>query len=81
MDEFRDSIQVFVELWHKGLKEPARTQAQTLEWLVEGYAQTVYGQECGAAGLLALVDDPPRFFEALSARFSRCHLRRDQALD
>ena len=69
MEEYRDFIQVFVELWHKGLKDPARTQAQTLEWLVEGYARTVYGQECGAAGLLALADDPPRFFEAYRRAF------------
>ncbi len=69
MEEYRDFIEVFVELWHKGLEDPARTQAQTLEWLVEGYARTVYGQECGAAGLLALVDDPPCFFEAYRRAF------------
>jgi hypothetical protein len=70
MEEYRDFIQVFVELWHKGLENPARTQAQTLEWLVEGYARTVYGQECGAADLLTLADDPPRFFEAYRGAFS-----------
>jgi hypothetical protein len=69
MEEYRDFIQVFVELWHKGLQDPARTQAQTLEWLIEGYARTVYGQECGAADLLALADDPPRFFEAYRRAF------------
>jgi len=69
MEEFRDFIEIFAELWHKGLQDPARTQAQTLEWLVEGYARTVYGQECGAADLLALADDPPRFFEAYRRAF------------
>ena len=69
MEEYRDFIEIFVELWHKGLSDPARTQAQTLEWLVEGYARTVYGQERGAAGLLALSDDPPRFFEAYRRAF------------
>ena len=69
MAEFRDFIQIFVELWHNGLQDPARTQAQTLEWLVEGYARTVYGQECAAADLLALADDPPRFFEAYRRAF------------
>lgn len=69
MEEFRDFIEVFVELWHKGLQDPARTQAQTLQWLVEGYARTVYGQECSAAGLLTLADDPPRFFEAYRRAF------------
>jgi len=69
LEEYRDFIEVFVDLWHKGLKDPARTQAQTLEWLVEGYAQTVYGQECDAASLLALADDPPRFFEAYRHAF------------
>jgi hypothetical protein len=69
MEEYRDFIETFVELWHKGLKDPARTQAQTLEWLLEGYARTVYGQEFGAAELLALADDPPRFFEAYRRAF------------
>jgi hypothetical protein len=69
MEAYRDFIEVFVELWHKGLRDPARTQAQTLEWLVEGYARTVYGQECDAASLLALADDPPRFFEAYRRAF------------
>jgi len=69
MEEYRDFIQVFVELWHKGLQDPAQTQAQTLAWLIEGYAHTVYGQECGAADLLALADDPARFFEAYRRAF------------
>jgi len=70
MEEYRDFIEIFVELWHKGLSDPARTQAQTLEWLVEGYARTVYGQECGASDLLPLADDPPRFFEAYRRAFT-----------
>jgi hypothetical protein len=69
MEAYRDFIEVFVELWHRGLEDPARTQAQTLEWLVGGYARTVYGQECGAAELLTLADDPPRFFEAYRRTF------------
>ncbi len=69
MEEYREFIQVFIELWHKGLADPARTQAQTLEWLVEGYARTVYGQKCGVADLLALADDPPRFFDAYRRAF------------
>jgi hypothetical protein len=76
VEEFRDFIQIFVELWHKGLGDPAQTQAGTLEWLVEGYARTVYGQERGAADLLALAceasprgDDPSRFFEAYRRAF------------
>jgi hypothetical protein len=69
MEEYRDFIQVFVELWHKGLQDPARTQAQTLEWLVEGYARTVYGQQHGAADLLALAEDPARFFDAYQRAF------------
>ena len=45
MEEYREFIQLFVELWHKGLQNPALTQAQTLEWLLEGYARTTYGQQ------------------------------------
>ena len=69
MEEYRDFIQVFVELWHKGLRDPQQTQAQTLEWLVEGYSRTVYGQRHGAGDLLALAEDPPRFFEAYQRAF------------
>ena len=69
MEEYRDFVQVFVELWHKGLRDPRQTQAQTLEWLVEGYSRTIYGQECGAGDLLALADDPPRFFDAYQRAF------------
>jgi hypothetical protein len=68
-EEYREFIQIFVELWHKGLKDPARTQAQTLDWLVEGYARTVYGESYGAADLLTLADDPSRFFEAYRRAF------------
>jgi hypothetical protein len=69
MEEVRDFIQLFVQLWLEGLHDPARTQAQTLEWLIEGYAQTAYGQACGAADLLALAGDPPHFFEAYRRAF------------
>lgn len=66
---YREFIEIFVDLWHKGLREPARTQAQTLEWLVEGYARTAYGQSCGAADLLPLAGDPPHFLEAYRRAF------------
>jgi hypothetical protein len=64
MEEYRDFIELFVDLWHKGLQDPVQTQARTLEWLLEGYARTIYGHEHGAAEVLALADDPPRLFEA-----------------
>jgi hypothetical protein len=69
MEEIREFIQLFVEMWHAGLQDPPRTQAQTLEWLLEGYAQTRYGQQYSAGDLLALVDDPPRFFRAYQRAF------------
>jgi hypothetical protein len=69
MEEIHEFIQLFVEMWHAGLQDPPRTQAQTLEWLLEGYAQTRYGQQCGAGDLLALVDDPPRLFRAYQRAF------------
>jgi hypothetical protein len=68
-EEYRDFIQIFVELWHRGLRDPAGTQAQTLEWLVEGYARTLYGKNCGAADLLALAGDPSSFFQAYRRAF------------
>jgi hypothetical protein len=68
-EEYREFLQLFVELWHKGLQDPAATQAQTLEWFLEGYARTAYGQACGAGDLLPLADDPPRFFEAYRRAF------------
>jgi GH3 auxin-responsive promoter len=69
MEEYREFVEVFVELWHRGLQDPARTQAQTLEWLIEGYAQTAYGQAYGANDLLPLAGDPPRLFEAYRQAF------------
>jgi hypothetical protein len=68
-DEYREFIELFVDLWHKGLDDPAHTQARTLEWMLEGYARTAYGRQCGASSLLALVDDPPRLFEAYRRAF------------
>jgi hypothetical protein len=73
VEVYREFLEVFVELWHKGLQDPALTQAQTLAWLVEGYAGTAYGQRFGAADLAALADaladDPPRFFDAYRRAF------------
>ena len=69
MKEIHDFIQIFVQLWHEGLQDPPHTQAQTLEWLLEGYAQTTYGQQHGAANLLAFSNDPPRFFQAYRRAF------------
>jgi hypothetical protein len=68
-EAYRDFIEVFCDLWHRGLKDPPRTQAATLEWLLEGYAHTRYGQACGAEDLLPLVDDPPRLFDAYRGAF------------
>ncbi|MEJ2211523.1 MAG: GH3 auxin-responsive promoter family protein, partial [Anaerolineae bacterium] len=51
MEEYRDFIEIFCQLWHKGLEDPARTQAQTLAWFLEGYSRTGYGQEHGAEAL------------------------------
>ncbi len=69
MHEIREFIQVFVELWHQGLADPPKTQAQTLAWLLEGYAQTTYGQACGAAELLPLANNPRAFFQAYQRAF------------
>jgi hypothetical protein len=68
-EEYREFLQLFVELWHKGLQDPETTQAQTLEWFLEGYARTDYGQVCGAGELLPLAGDPPRLFEAYRHAF------------
>ena len=67
--EYEEFIQLFVDLWHKGIQDPVRTQAQTLEWLLEGYARTAYGRQYSAVDLLALVDDPPRLFDAYRRSF------------
>lgn len=69
MEEYHDFLEVFCEVWHNGLVDPARTQAQTLEWLLEGYGRTTYGQQFDAASLLPLADDPPRLFDAFRRAF------------
>jgi hypothetical protein len=63
-EAYRDFIELFVQVWHQGLEDPAATQAQTLEWLLEGYARTQYGQQHGVEELLRLSGDPPGLFEA-----------------
>lgn len=68
-EAYRDFIEMFVDVWHKGLADPTHTQAQTLAWLLEGYARTEYGQQFSAGDLLSLADDPARFFEAYRQAF------------
>jgi hypothetical protein len=72
-EAYREFIEIFCDLWHRGLQEPAQTQAQTLAWLVEGYARTAYGQACGAAGLLAgdPADGDPADHELLFEAYRR----------
>ena len=71
-EEYRDFIEVFCDLWYRGLRDPARTQAQTLAWMLEGYAQTIYGRSCGADNLLTgdpADSDPGRLFDAYRRAF------------
>jgi hypothetical protein len=68
-EAYRDFIELFVQVWHQGLRDPAATQAQTLEFLLEGYARTRYGRQYGAETLLHLSDDPPALFEAYRCAF------------
>jgi hypothetical protein len=69
MTEYAEFVEMFVDLWHEGLQDPARTQAQTLAWLIEGYGHTRYGRECGTARLVELTGDPTHFFEAYQSAF------------
>jgi hypothetical protein len=69
MEDVREFIELFVQLWYEGFEDPVHTQAQTLARLVEGYACTVYGKEHGAADLLSLTDTPSSFFEAYRRAF------------
>jgi len=69
MDEWREFIEVFIELWHRGLADPVGTQTQTLEWLLRGYANTEYGRGHSASELLPLATEPARFFAAYRAAF------------
>jgi hypothetical protein len=68
-EAYRDFVELFVDAWHKGLADPARTQAQILEWLLDGYARTEYGRQFLTPDLLSLVDDPPQFFAAYRQAF------------
>ena len=73
MEEYRDFIEIFCNLWHKGLQDPAATQAQTLAWLLEGYARTAYGQAHGAAELAeraaGAAEAPGSLFDAYRRAF------------
>jgi hypothetical protein len=67
--ELREFIEIFVQLWHEGLTAPAETQAHTLSWLLEGYAQTSYGQRYGATDLLAVRQSPAALFKSYQDTF------------
>jgi hypothetical protein len=69
MAEYHDFLEMFVDLWHRGLDDPALAQAQTLEWLIEGYARTRYGQDCGATELVDLAGSPLSLLGAFRKAF------------
>jgi hypothetical protein len=69
MQDTREFIELFVELWHEGLTQPAMTQAQTLQWLLEGYASTEYGRRHGAPDLLVRSTGPVELFQAFRSAF------------
>jgi hypothetical protein len=68
-EEYRDFIQIFVDLWHRGVEDPVCTQAETLAWLLEGYAQTDYGRQFAPGELLSLAGHPAHLFDAYRRAF------------
>ncbi|HSJ56098.1 MAG TPA: GH3 auxin-responsive promoter family protein [Anaerolineae bacterium] len=76
MTQYAEFVELFVNLWHEGLHDPARTQAQTLAWLLDGYTRTLYGQQHNAAALCDLAAgpvpgsaDPASLFDAYRRAF------------
>jgi hypothetical protein len=49
-------LRALLEPWHKAVADPAQAQQAVLESLLEGYSQTEYGREHGAAAIESLDD-------------------------
>ena len=71
----KDVLTMFVQPWHETLKDPAWAQERVLRQLLEGYAQTEYGKECGAADVQTVGDYrtafPATTYEGYSPRIQQ----------
>ncbi len=52
----KDVLTMFLQPWHESLADPAATQGQVLERLLEGYRMTEYGERCGASAVQTVQD-------------------------
>jgi hypothetical protein len=58
-------LNALLQPWHDAVKDPAQAQREVLQNLLQGYAQTGYGQEHGAAEIKTL-DDYRRAFPVIT---------------
>lgn len=49
-------LKAFVDPWHESLRDPAAAQQTMLKTLLQGYAQTDYGKQHGAARVESIAD-------------------------
>ena len=54
-------LNALLQPWHAAVSDPAQAQREVLQNLLQGYAQTGYGQQCGADGITT-IDDYRRAF-------------------
>lgn len=61
MAAMRDRLADMVRPWHDSLARPAEMQEAVLQRLLQGFAQTTYGREYGAASVGSIEDYRQRF--------------------
>jgi GH3 auxin-responsive promoter len=49
-------LNVLLQPWHDAVSDPAKAQREVLQNLLQGYAQTGYGKQYGAAGVSTIED-------------------------
>ena len=68
------TLRSFVEPWYASLKDPGRVQGETLEYLMERYAETAYGKKFEAEGIHSISEFQSKFpissFESLKPYFA-----------
>jgi len=64
-EAMKDVLTMFLQPWREALEDPAGTQERVLRQLLEGYAQTEYGAQRGAAGVTT-VEEYRRAFPTIT---------------
>ena len=59
--ELSSALKSFVDPWYASLRDPSKAQTDTLDYLIERYAQTEYGKKFGVESVSSISDFQSRF--------------------